>query len=130
MCGIIEVTERGRSCSWNNLFPVIVDTNSAPEAFQKMIHSNCSQGRRRVVRGKYVVLPHLKKTPNLDSITINNVTPRPNWKHLAVLSKPLWDHTLRNMNLGESIISRFLHRLLYNTDGKAADQRIKREASF
>ena len=40
----IEVTEWGWNCQDNNLTPVMLDSNPAPEALLKMIHCNCSTG--------------------------------------------------------------------------------------
>ena len=40
----MEVTEWGWNCQYNSLIPVVLDSNPAPEALLKMIHSNCSTG--------------------------------------------------------------------------------------
>ena len=40
----MEVTEWGWNCQDNSLIPVMLDSNSEPEALLKMIHCNCSTG--------------------------------------------------------------------------------------
>ena len=40
----MEVTEWEWNCQYNSLIPVVLDSNPAPEALLKMIHSNCSTG--------------------------------------------------------------------------------------
>ena len=40
----MEVTEWGWNSQDNSLIPVMLDSNPAPEALLKMIHSNCSTG--------------------------------------------------------------------------------------